>query len=473
MSAALLLTDGDDAAIAAAAKQLPGYELAHRPSADLVAEMDKLPGARVLLLASDDPSVIRAAVEGARLRHLPVVMACRDDVARRRALEHRVEEWYQLPASAEEIVARVRSAIARAASLSAVLSERVEKVELEEMLYDALTGLPTLPVMIERMRPMIKARGELIVFYLNFVRYSKLEEIYGWEKLDGVLETTASAVREFLDENAFRSTRMMVSFTNDDDFIFFHIPATGAAAATDTEIIELARGLQQHIGRRLEETQGDDIAALFDIYVGYAHVYYNPKIRLERLIYRAIREAANAAKSVEERERARKVADLKQLLHDGGVYVDYHPIVATDTNEIMGFEALARGVRRSLRSPEVMFEVAAEADLVWELSRLCRQRALEGAARRLAKDQLLFLNVDPHDFADPAFGDLGNVDPKCVVIEITERTAIKDYPKFRERLKAFRDKGYRFAVDDAGSGYAGLGSIANLEPDFIKLDISL
>ncbi|MBA2688013.1 MAG: EAL domain-containing protein, partial [Gemmatimonadaceae bacterium] len=53
------------------------------------------------------------------------------------------------------------------------------------------------------------------------------------------------------------------------------------------------------------------------------------------------------------------------------------------------------------------------------------------------------------------------------------RTAIKDYPKFRERLKAFRDMGYRFAVDDAGSGYAGLGSIANLEPDFIKLDISL
>jgi EAL domain-containing protein (putative c-di-GMP-specific phosphodiesterase class I) len=40
-------------------------------------------------------------------------------------------------------------------------------------------------------------------------------------------------------------------------------------------------------------------------------------------------------------------------------------------------------------------------------------------------------------------------------------------------LKTFREIGYRFAVDDAGSGYAGLGSIANLEPDFIKLDISL
>jgi EAL domain-containing protein (putative c-di-GMP-specific phosphodiesterase class I) len=60
-----------------------------------------------------------------------------------------------------------------------------------------------------------------------------------------------------------------------------------------------------------------------------------------------------------------------------------------------------------------------------------------------------------------------------VVIEITERTAIKDYPRFRGRLEAFRQAGFRFAVDDAGSGYAGLGSIANLEPDFIKLDMSL
>jgi EAL domain-containing protein (putative c-di-GMP-specific phosphodiesterase class I) len=81
--------------------------------------------------------------------------------------------------------------------------------------------------------------------------------------------------------------------------------------------------------------------------------------------------------------------------------------------------------------------------------------------------------VDPHDFSDPLFGEKEVANPERVVLEITERTAIKDYPKFRERLKVLREIGYRFAVDDAGSGYAGLGSIANLEPDFIKLDISL
>jgi EAL domain-containing protein (putative c-di-GMP-specific phosphodiesterase class I) len=117
--------------------------------------------------------------------------------------------------------------------------------------------------------------------------------------------------------------------------------------------------------------------------------------------------------------------------------------------------------------------VAAEADMIWELSRLCRARAIEGMSTILKGDELLFINVDPHDFSDPAFTEQEVAEPSRVVIEITERTAIKDYPKFRDRLKAFRDMGYRFAVDDAGSGYAGLGSIANLEPDFIKLDISL
>ena len=122
-----------------------------------------------------------------------------------------------------------------------------------------------------------------------------------------------------------------------------------------------------------------------------------------------------------------------------------------------------------------MFEIAAQSGLIWDLSRLCRDRAIEGMGKLLKDGELLFMNVDPADFADPSFdvNALKVKDPTRVVIEITERTAIKDYPKFRGRLKEFRDHGYRFAVDDAGSGYAGLGSIANLEPDFIKLDMSL
>jgi EAL domain-containing protein (putative c-di-GMP-specific phosphodiesterase class I)/GGDEF domain-containing protein len=472
VSESVLLTDSDDATIDAAVARLDGWRVVRRALPELGTALGEA-GVRCLLLITTDPTLLRSSIEQAHARGVPVIVGCADETARRRAVELRAEEWYLLPGTPEEIAARTWSAVARGTSLGSEAAQRVDQVEYEQMLHDSLTGLPTLPVAIERSRQFFKERGELVVLYFNFVRYSKIEEIYGWEKLDAVLETTASAVREFLDDDDLGDSRVMVSFTNDDDFIFFHVPASGVAAATEGEITEMVTRLQRHVGAQIETAHGEDIAALFDIYVGRAHLYYNPKIRLERLIYRGIREAQNSSRSLEERERARRVSDLKTSLRDRLVYVDYHPIVLATTREIFGYEALARGQMRTLRSPEVMFEVAAEADLIWELSRLCRARALEGMSTRLEGDQLLFLNVDPTDFNDPAFNELEVAEPSRVVIEITERTAIKDYPKFRDRLKAFREMGYRFAVDDAGSGYAGLGSIANLEPDFIKLDISL
>jgi EAL domain-containing protein (putative c-di-GMP-specific phosphodiesterase class I)/GGDEF domain-containing protein len=473
MPSAILLSDSADREIAEAAEILQLDGVSVHPGAQLLAAIDATPSVRAVVATTTDPGTLRAIVERTTARSIPLVLECLDDVGYRRAIELRVDDWYLAPGSAVEVAWRIRSAVAHVAARGNALAQRMEKVEYEEMLYDTLTGMPTLPVMLERTRALIKERGEVVVFYLNFVRYAKIEEIYGWEKLDQVLESTAAAVREFLDANALGSMRMMVGFANDDDFIFLHLPEKGEPFATDRRITEAGRQLQSFVANRLEEIHGEDVSSLFDIYIGSAHLYYTPKIRCERMIYRGIREAANAARSVEQRERGRRAAALKEVLHQGAIYIEFHPIVLAETGEIFGYEALARGVPRSLRSPEVMFEVAAEADLVWELSRLCRARALAGAKELLHGNQLLFVNVDPHDFADPAFGELDSVDPRRVVLEITERTAIKDYPRFRERLRAFRERGFRFAVDDAGSGYAGLGSIANLEPDFIKLDISL
>jgi EAL domain-containing protein (putative c-di-GMP-specific phosphodiesterase class I)/GGDEF domain-containing protein len=458
--------------VSRAVESLDGWRVERVASESLADAIGNTTGVRLVYVCAADPTILRAAVERAHAAGVPVVVQVQDETARRRAVELKAEEWVSPNAPPDEIAARLHAALQRGPVVIG-LADKVERVEYERMLHDSLTGLPTLPVMIERSRQRFKERGEIVVLYFNFVRYSKIEEIYGWEKLDAVLETTATAVREFLDDTTPHASRLMVSFTNNDDFIFFHVPATGVAAATDGEITDMVSRLERNVQARIEAAHGEDIAALFDIYVGRAHVYYNPKIRVERLIYRGIREAANAARSTEQRERARKVADLRSSLRERGVYVDYHPIVYADTEKIFGYEALARGVKRALRSPEVMFEVAAEADLIWELSRLCRARALEGLDSHLKEGELLFINVDPHDFNDPLFAMDQVAQPERVVLEITERTAIKDYPKFRERLKVLRDIGYRFAVDDAGSGYAGLGSIANLEPDFIKLDISL
>jgi EAL domain-containing protein (putative c-di-GMP-specific phosphodiesterase class I)/GGDEF domain-containing protein len=424
------------------------------------------------------PGLLERVRSESALRDTALLAACRNVEEARRAASEGADDWVLLESGEEELAERIRTASTCRSEERPARDARdaAEHLRYEELLYDRFTGFPTLPVMIERGREMLERRGRLTLLYIEFVRYSKLEEIYGWEKLDEVLQSTANAVRDFYARFETEGA-MMVSHTGDDDFIFFaDLPEQPAAA--EQRINEMAASLGDEVRERLEAEHGEDISGLFEIYVGSSTLYRNPKIRTERLIYRGMREAAQAARSVESRERARKVADLKETLREGAVYIVYHPIVVTETREVYGYEALARGQRRALRSPEVLFGVAEEANLIWELSRLCRRRAIEGMDTQLQPDQLLFINIDPHDFRDPTFryldlDELGVEEPGRIVLEITERTAITDYPTFQGYLKEFRSRGYRFAVDDAGSGYAGLGSIANLEPDFIKLDISL
>jgi len=318
----------------------------------------------------------------------------------------------------------------------------------------AVPVLPTVFDARDAMRVLARDHGDLAVLYLNFVRGAKVEEIYGWEKFDAVMDTVATGLLDIVSHNGLA----LALNPQDDNFAIVH---TVAAEPHDVET---------RLASCIESAHGEEIAALCEIVTGRAELHTDPRMRFERIVYRGVREAAGAARSIEQRERLRRIAELKASIRDRAIYIDYHPIISSPSGTVFGYEALARGTRKGLRRPEVMFEVAAEANLIWELSRLCRSAALDGIAR-LGPGELLFLNVDPHDFADPDFDLPG--DPKRLVIEITERIAITDYPKFRERLNAFRARGIRVAVDDAGSGFAGLGSIANLEPNFIKLDISL
>jgi GGDEF domain-containing protein len=60
---------------------------------------------------------------------------------------------------------------------------------------DAQPKVPTVSSAIDSVRQAIQDRKELLVIYFNFDRYTKIEEIYGWEKLDEILQTTSGAIR--------------------------------------------------------------------------------------------------------------------------------------------------------------------------------------------------------------------------------------------------------------------------------------
>ena len=113
---------------------LDGWRVEARTAEALVGALAE-PGVRAMLLATDDPTNLRANMEQAHARGIPVVVGCADDAARRRAVELHAEEWYRLPAGAEEISARIWSAVARGTMLGAEAAQRVVKSRLVDFWF--------------------------------------------------------------------------------------------------------------------------------------------------------------------------------------------------------------------------------------------------------------------------------------------------------------------------------------------------
>src|SRR6185369_8196501 len=151
----------------------------------------------------------------------------------------------------------------------------------------------------------------------------------------------------------------------------------------------------------------------------------------------------------------------------------YQPIFRLDALDVFGHEALTRGpADTAFESPELLFQFAGENESTWELEKLCLGSAASHYTAEAARR--LFINVEADSVAALAREGLQAVPPLFgrshpVVLEVTERSAIRDVPVFRSALARLRELGFQIAIDDAGSGYASLQAIAELRPDFIKV----
>jgi len=109
------------------------------------------------------------------------------------------------------------------------------------------------------------------------------------------------------------------------------------------------------------------------------------------------------------------------------------------------------------------------------LGRSIRERVARDAVES-PTGSLLFVNLHVHDLVDPLLYSseerLSSVADR-VILEITERSSLDEVSDAKRRIGSLREMGFRIAVDDLGAGYAGLTSFALLEPEFVKLDMSL
>lgn len=241
-------------------------------------------------------------------------------------------------------------------------------------------------------------------------------------------------------------------------------------------------GFEQVLGRKLER-EADKIFYPYvkkapNVDMGYAVGMRNPKLGAGTQLRGVLEEARedtrlNARLSARKRRRR-----FHELLLDRRVHSVYEPIVEVGTNVVHAYEALARGPEGSeFQAPIAMFVEAERQGLVFELDCLCRAAGLAGAVDFPAGAKL-FLNVLPSAIHDPNFREERliatlekcRLSPQDVVFEVSEQQSIRDFEAFREMRDYYRKLGFSFALDDTGSGYAGLEALLEISPEYIKVD---
>lgn len=217
--------------------------------------------------------------------------------------------------------------------------------------------------------------------------------------------------------------------------------------------------------------------------VNEGHVFrFVPKSSIRDGIIEAVREAAAlfaqrwAERNAEESRRSESVRSLEAAFEGAlaGLWMAYQPIVFADGNRVIAYEALMRSSSKDLGNPGLILDAAERLNAVPILGRSIRQQV----ANQLEQDPAIqvFINLHALELLDDSLYDANaplTRHASRVVLEITERVALTHVADIRERLHRLRGLGFRIAVDDLGAGYAGLGSLVDLEPEVVKLDMGL
>ncbi|HEX9983210.1 MAG TPA: EAL domain-containing protein [Thermoanaerobaculia bacterium] len=406
-----------------------------------------------------------------------ILVTGRGDVKDRlTGLQVGADDYLVKPFDREEVVKRCRTLLERKKDDLAEAAQ-AGRSAVEAILVDRATGLPTVPLILDRVKERLIEQGEIGIAFVDIEQFEAIEVEYGWAFFDEVLRQVGALVQR---EAAAHFPKALVAcrgIGGSSFYLFFETKGQDLTQenAFDTVANELRQKLIDEVRARFPKMQAGQIG----FFVGAARIDYRPQIRLERQIYQGMHVAADAVRDAEQQRKKQLTRELRDIIRRKRVTTLFQPIVYAKDGKVFGYEILTRGPgNSSFRNSDMLFSFAREAKLAWALEAI----ALEGALKRLRQVDLLdrkfLLNLEAEMFVESEFRihemvsyfaeHRGNF-----VFELTERAAIEDYAVFRELLDEFRAKGIEVAIDDAGSGYASLEAIAALAPDYLKITKSL
>ncbi|GGD09166.1 diguanylate phosphodiesterase [Aureimonas glaciei] len=158
----------------------------------------------------------------------------------------------------------------------------------------------------------------------------------------------------------------------------------------------------------------------------------------------------------------------------------FQPIYDVAVERVWGYEALIRGTAGE-GAYQVLSQVQPEQKYLFDQS--CRVKAIELASRLFPRGNGLKLSINfmPNAVYEPAACLRATLSAartfdfprQAMMFEFTEAEEIVDTDHLRKIIAEYRRQGFITALDDFGAGYAGLGLLADFQPDLLKIDMKI
>lgn len=350
--------------------------------------------------------------------------------------------------------------------------------------HDHLTGLPNRTVLTERLQQIGHSRrsgevAEVAVFFLDLDDFKTVNDRLGHAAGDQVLRVVAERLR-----SATRAEDLVVRLGGDEFVV------VGAGVAGELEAVGYAERLlgaltpQVLVDGRLVSTRASVGVAMSSVDDADAEVLLrNADIAMLRAKAAGSGQlVVHSASDVARRAATSGLPSLREAITTGAVRPWYQPIVALDSGEVVGTEALARWVLQDGRAvpPLSLVALAERTGLV----RLLDRSVMHAAAVALTTGPLkdvggCSVNVSPRQVTSglvvAEVQDLleaTGLAAERLTVEVTETAVLGDPAAARRYLERLKAIGVRIALDDFGTGYSSLSHLADLPIDIVKLDRS-
>ncbi len=340
-------------------------------------------------------------------------------------------------------------------------------LDMPRRLFHPVTGVVSLTSLFEDMAQMLSASPDITIAYIHMPNSELVEDRYGWEAHEAFIRMATNYLQGISSQLRKDRDDCLLMHAFADDYVLL-MPRRHEDDSTLEAI--LTDGVMRHLA-----AMDKDLASVSKVYVGLESLRAFSRVHNERLVYRGILEAASRAMDVGQRELMAQARILDKVLLERNFLMYFQPIVHAKDASIFGYEALVRCQADELRSPLVLFDIAERSGRTRPLNRALRDITLDSMPD-LPQSEYLFINLHVDDFTDPKLLSPPKVmlmNSERIILEVTERAAIRDFATFKKHLHVMRDHGFLIAIDDLGSGYSALNTLAEIEPDFIKFDMAL